>query len=383
MNDTNEKELREIFCQLHRFPELSGEEVQTAGRISGWLEQWGIPHMVNAETHAVVGCIEGTGRQGPVIALRADMDALPIAEPAGHPVVSEHPGVMHACGHDVHMTILLGVARTLQARRDALPGTVRLLFEPAEETIGGAKAMIAQGCLRNPQVQAVLGLHVVPELPVGRVRYRSGAMSGASDTIRILLQGRAAHGAYPHRGVDAIVMAAQVVSALQTLVSRETAPLDSAALTLGTIAGGTASNILADTVELTGTLRTLSPQVRERLMRRIAECAQGIAAAMDGSAEVDFIPGYPALYNDDALASVAARCFGDILAQDVQEDMLPSLGVESFSFFVQEVPGFFYDLGCDSPGTIHTREFCVNPECLALGVRLQTELALATLAHLG
>lgn len=373
--------LRATFTALHEDPELSGQEVRTSARVEAALGAMGIETRRYPGQTAVVGEITG-GLPGPVVALRADMDALPILEPPDHHPVSRNPGVMHACGHDAHTSILLGAASLLARRRREMPGRVRLLFEHAEETTGGAREMIDAGCLRDPPVSAVLGLHVAALAPVGQVSFRPGPMSGGSDDLHITLLGRGAHGAYPQDGVDAIVLAAQVICALQTLISRETAPLDSAALTLGRIEGGTAGNVIAGRVELTGTLRCLTPTVAERLRGRIRETAQGICRAMGGDARVRIESSYPPLVNDPDLTDHCAQALHTLLPGGVQEDRAPSLGVESFAFFAREVPGFFYNLACGSPAPIHSADFAIDPACLALGARLQAGLALRLLRAL-
>ncbi len=369
---------------LHRCPELSGQEVETRATLCSELTALGIEFQAlpPACGCAVVGLIRGA-LPGPTVALRADMDALPVDEPQGLPFRSQKPGIMHACGHDAHMAIQLGAARLLAARRDALPGNIKLLFEPAEETTGGAQGMIEAGCLEQPRVDAVLGLHMSPKRPCGHLSTRPGPASGSSDEIRLTLRGRAGHGAYPERGVDAIVIAAQVVTALQTLVSRETSPLDNAVLSLCTIAGGTATNIVCDCVTVGGTLRTVRADTRERLKRRIAEVTALTAQALGGLGEAELIPGYGAVINDPALTGHALELARAVLGPDcVHIDEHPSLGVESFSYFVQSTPGVYYDIGCGLGPPLHARDFFVDEACLPAATRMQAALAWETLLHL-
>lgn len=366
---------------LHAHPELSGQEHWTQGFLLAELKAMGIETLTYPDQHAVVGLLTGA-KPGPTLGIRADMDALPVQEDSACATPSENPGVMHACGHDAHMAILLGVAQVLSAQRDTLEGNLKLLFEPAEETYGGAQAMIAAGCMASPRVDAMLGLHMSPDLPVGSAMLRPGPMSGSSDGIAITIRGKVGHGAYPHRGVDAILIAAQVVSGLQALVSRETSPFAPVALTLGTVAGGTAANIICGEVMLTGTLRALHISDRRRLLARIEQTVVGIAQAMGGEGQATLSPGYPALINHPALTQTAMDVMARHIPQGLRIREQPSLGVESFSYFCQDVPGVFYDLGCGVGAPLHACNFFVDEACLPLGVKLQVDIALAILTQL-
>lgn len=369
----------DIRRRLHRIPEAGFAEHKTQRVIMDALEELGIPY--TTERTWVVGLIEG-GLPGDVVALRADMDALPLQEPEGLPFRSEHPGMMHACGHDAHMAMVLGAARMLMSMRDRLPGRVKLLFQPAEETDGGAEPMVRRGVLENPHVDRVYGLHVQPYLPVGTIETRPGTLNASTDEVLLTIRGRASHGAYPESGADAIVCAAQVICALQTLVSRSLSPLSSAVLTLGTIAGGTAGNIICDEVNMRGTLRTANGDIRAMMKRRMEEVARGVAAAMGCTAEVNIRPGYAALVNDRAEAArvmrVGARLLG---AQNVVEKAAPSMGGEDFSFFCEAVPGAFFHLGCvkkeDLPAPLlHSRDFRLDEDCLTVGAMMHVALVL-------
>jgi len=365
----------ECFQTLHRRPELSGQEYETRAFLLAELEALGIERLPCDAGNAVVGLIRG-GQPGPTIALRADMDALPVEEPADAPFSSERPGVMHACGHDAHMAIQLGAARLLTAHKERMCGNVKLLFEPAEETTGGAQHMIAAGCLENPRVDAIIGLHVSPALPAGHMSARPGIAHGSSDEVTLTLRGRAGHAAHPEQGVDAVMIAAQVITALQTLVSRQTAPLDGAALSLCMIEGGTAPNILCDKVTVRGTLRTLLPETRERLKGRLLEITEGIAQALGGVGEGALTEGYGPVINDPALTALALETGRAILGEErVHIAECPSLGVESFSYFARQAPGVFWNIGCGLGPPIHAKEFVVDEACLPLGARLQAALA--------
>ena len=364
---------------LHRIPERGFEEVKTQRAIMDALEEIGIPY--TTERTWVIGMIEGA-MEGETVALRADMDALPIEEPEGCPFRSEHPGMMHACGHDAHTAILLGAARMLHSIRDQLKGRVKLLFQPAEETLGGAQPMIEAGAMENPHVDRVYGLHVMPYLPVGMVETRGGTLNASTDSVRIKILGKAGHGAYPESGADAIVCAAQVITALQTLVSRNLSPLSSAVLSIGMIEGGTAANIICDEVRLRGTLRTANAELRAMMKGRIAEVAQGVAQAMGCRAEVNIISGYSALVNDEGEAARVGRVAKRLLGENgFVEKAAPSMGGEDFSFFTDCAPGAFYHLGCVSADRLpapplHSRDFELDEECLALGAMMHTALVL-------
>ena len=369
----------DIRRRLHRIPERGFAEVKTQQVIMETLDALGIPY--TTERTWVVGVIEGA-LPGQVVALRADMDALPLEEPEGLPFRSEHPGMMHACGHDAHMTMVLGSAKVLMGMRDRLPGTVKLLFQPAEETDGGAEPMVQRGVMENPHVDRVYGLHVQPYLPVGVIETRAGTLNASTDDVELTIHGRSSHGAYPESGAYAIVCAAQVITSLQTLVSRNVSPLASAVLSLGMISGGTAGNIICDRVSLRGTLRTANGEIRAMMKRRIAEVASGVAAAMGCTAEVCITSGYAALVNDEAEAGrvmrVGARLLGE---KNVVRKAAPSMGGEDFSFFCECVPGAFFHLGCvkkeDMPAPLlHSRDFHLDEDCLTVGAMMHVALVL-------
>lgn len=362
---------------LHRIPERGFAEVKTQQTIIAALNELGIPY--TTERTWVIGLIEGA-LPGETVALRADMDALPLQEPEGCPFRSEHEGMMHACGHDAHTAILLGAARVLQGMKDQLHGRVKLLFQPAEETDGGAEPMVAAGAMENPHVDRVYGLHVMPTHPMGVVETRTGTLNASTDSVKLIIRGKAGHGAYPDAATDAIVCAAQVISALQTLISRNVSPLQSAVLTFGVINGGTAQNIICDEVTLRGTLRTANSPLRAMMKQRIREVAEGVAAAMGCQADVAITSGYAALVNDAVEAArvkrVAARLLGEA---HVVEKEAPSMGGEDFSFFSDCAPGAFFHIGCVKPEwmpapPLHSRDFHLDEDCLLIGVMMHVAL---------
>ena len=365
--------------RIHQNPELSEHEFETQKTICAALDEIGVEYA--AESTWVVGLIRGA-RPGPTVALRADIDALPVTEPEGCPFRSKNEGVMHACGHDAHTAILLGAAKVLAGLREELSGNVKLLFQPAEETVGGAERMVKAGVMENPRVDCVYGLHVMPRLPVGTVETRTGTLNASTDRVEITVRGVSGHGAYPESGADAIVCAAQMVTALQTLVSRNLSPLSSAVLSFGQIEGGRAPNIICDRVTLTGTLRTANADIRAMMKRRISEVAQGVAQAMGCGADVAIRPGYNALVNDANEAArihrVGARLFGD---KHMLEKAEPSMGAEDFSFFNDAAPGAFFHIGCvpeeEMPApALHSAQFHLDERCLAVGMAMHIALAL-------
>ena len=365
--------------ELHMHPELGGQEENTQRYLMKYLAELGIEIVTYPGQYAVVGLIRGTF-PGKSIALRADMDGLPVQETTGLPFASRIQGKMHACGHDAHMAIALGAAKLLMEYRGQLHGNVKLLFEPAEETIGGAQDMVAAGCLENPHVDAVFGLHMLPDQPAGTVFTKAGSVSGSSNAINITVAGKGCHGAYPERGVDAAAISAQILTALQTLVSRNVSPLDSAVVTFGKISGGTARNVICDQVRMEGTLRTLKPETRALLKQRLNTIPKSIAQAMGGSAEVEVLDGYPAVYNDETLhdhfLALAKEMVGE---KNIVKRQYPSMGVESFSYFIANTPGVYYDLGSGVGPALHMCDFTVDESCLPVGVALQTAVALTLL----
>ena len=365
--------------ELHMHPELGGYEENTQRYLLKQLADMGIETVTYPGQYAVVGMIRGTF-PGKTIALRADMDGLPVLETTSLPFASRESGKMHACGHDAHMAIALGAAKLLVEYRDQMHGNVKLLFEPAEETIGGAQDMVAAGCMENPHVDAVFGLHMLPDQPAGVVFTKPGSVSGSSNAINITITGKGCHGAYPERGVDAVAISAQIITALQTLVSRNISPLDSAVVTFGKITGGTARNVICDQVRLEGTLRTLKPETRALLKQKLHTIPKSIAEAMGGSAEVEVLDGYPAVINDEALHEQFLSLAKDMVGEGrIVTRPYPSMGVESFSFFIANTPGVYYDLGCGVGPALHMCDFTVDESCLPVGVALQTAMMLTLL----
>jgi len=390
--------LQEIRRDLHQHPELGLEEHRTAKRVQGWLDELGIENVGGVGQTGVVGLIYGKAGQdsggnsegtsdGRTVALRADMDALPLQDAKEVPYRSQIAGKMHACGHDVHMTVLLGAARLLAERRDEFSGVVKLLFQPAEETVGGAQLMIADGVLEDPPVAAIFGLHVDPGMDVGSVGVRYGQRNASSDTVTLTINGRSGHGAYPAGAVDAIVVAAHVVTAIQSVVSRNIDARRSAVVSFGTVSGGTQGNIIANRVRLVGTVRALEPEIRSRVLERVKEIAEGVASGLGGSAELTVEPGYEPLINHDEIVDIVR---GNVVRL-VGEDRLvirpyPNMGVEDFAYYVSRVPGAFFSLGVRNQAAgivhpVHNELFDADEDCLALGAAVQALNALSVLEN--
>ncbi len=375
---------------IHQHPELSGEEQRTAALVAAALVEMGIEVRTGVAKHGVVGVLRGA-RPGPTVALRADMDALPVAEATDLPFKStvrtqyrgQEVGVMHACGHDAHVAMLLGAAQVLSRLRDRLPGTVVFIFQPSEEAPrDGAPLMITEGVLDAPKVDAIFGLHVFPG-PVGEIGYREGPLMASSDNFRITIHGRQTHGARPWDGTDPVVLGAQVVTALQTLVSRQTdLTLTPAVVTVGAFNGGVRENIIPDSAVLIGTIRTFDNAVRDRLHEQLRRTATGIASSGGGRAEVAIDIGNPVTANDSTLMRSVLPTLERVSPGQVKLAKL-SMPAEDFSHYQLRVPGVFLflaatpaDTPLDRAPANHSPLFHVNEDVLPLGVRTLSSLAL-------
>lgn len=378
-------ELVGIRHYLHAHPELSFEEAETGRYIADLLRAWGIPCTTGWGGHGVVAMLEGNG-PGPVIALRADIDALPIQEASDKPYRSVREGVMHACGHDAHTASLLGTAFILNELRDRWPGTVKLIFQPGEEKFpGGASLLIAEGVLRDPSPSAIYGQHVLPELEAGKAGFREGMSMASADELYLTVEGRGGHGAQPHLLVDPVAIAATLVTSLQQLVSRNANPLLPTVLTFGKIwSDGGATNVIPSRVHLEGTLRTLDEDWRQEAHRLLSRMAEGIASGMGGQARLEIRKGYPALHNDPALTRRARSSAEAYLGADNVVDIPVRMGAEDFAWYGRELPSCFYRLGIASPGGppaagLHSPAFDIHDEALRTGCGLMARIALDAL----
>jgi len=367
---------------LHRHPELGFEERRTAGIVARHLEGLGYEVETGVAETGVVGLLRGA-RPGPVVMIRADMDALPITEENEHDFVSENPGVMHACGHDGHVAIGMGVASLLARHRDELGGTVKMVFQPAEEGIGGAVRMISDGVLADPRPDLALGLHILSIVPCGRVLAGDGPVMAAADTFGIVVRGRGGHGAMPHQTVDAGLVAAQIVTALQTVVSRNVDPSETAVVSVGRIRAGTAANIIADSAEMTGTIRTFDEATRELVVRRMCELVEGTARAMGAEAQLTFGDSTHAVVNDPDVTERVRAAAGRVLGLDHVSSDQRLMGSEDMAFFLREVPGCFFFIGGGRSPEEHTHhhpKFDFDEAVLPVGVAVLCEVVADLLA---
>jgi amidohydrolase len=382
--------------QIHQNPELGNREFQTAQLVAEHLRALGLEVQTGVAHTGVVAILRG-GRPGPVIAVRADMDALPVTEDTGYSFMStvrttylgQDVGVSHACGHDIHTAVQLGVASVLASMKDEIAGTVKFIFQPAEEgpppgEEGGADLMVAEGVLENPRPSAIFGLHSFSEMDVGTLGYTPGPALAAVDHFKIEIQGRQAHGAAPHLSVDPIVMAAQAVTAFQTIRSRNLSPLEPSVITVGIVRGGTRFNIIPDVVHLEGTVRTYNPEVRDAVERRMGEILDGISRAAGGSYVLDYDRGTPATINDILLTTKMAPTLERVVGEENVDVLEPTMGGEDFAYYANEIPGFFFRLGTVKPGTQsgghHTPTFSADDASIPIGMRAMVNLVLDYLA---
>lgn len=380
-----EKTLVSDRRHLHQNPELSFEEVQTSAFVQERLRDLNIPFTSGIGGYGVVANLQGH-RPGPVVALRADMDALPIQEANEVPYASKVPGVMHACGHDVHTASLLGVAALLRSRTQEFSGTVRFLFQPAEEKLpGGASLMIRDGALANPQPQAIYGQHVMPLLPAGTVGFRSGRYMASADEIRLTIRGKGGHAAMPHLNTDAVLIASHIVVALQQVVSRRANPTLPSVLSFGHIIGEGAYNVLPNEVRLRGTFRTMDETWRDQAHALIREIASGTASAMGAICDVEIDRGYPMLFNHPEPTALARSTAEAYLGPQQVVDLDLWMAAEDFAFYAQQIPATFYRLGTRNEAkgwvsSVHTSTFDVDESALPLGAGLMAAIALEQLA---
>ena len=381
-------EIIKLRRNFHMNPELGFEEYETSKFIKGYLDKEGISYESYAKT-GVCGIIRGDleEKKDRVIGLRSDIDALPIEENNKCEYISTVKGKMHACGHDGHAAILLGVAKILNRNRELFGGTIKLIFEPAEETIGGARYMIEEGVLTAPNVDIMCGLHLDENINCGQVEVKFGAVNAASNPFKVEVMGVGGHGAYPSSAIDPIVISSNIINALQNIVSREVNPLNSAVITVGSIHGGTGANIIPEKVTLTGIIRTLNSEDRQLVTRRVDEIAKGIGLTLRGKVKIEIEESYPMLINDknsvNKLRNAAIKVIGE---ENVLEQEYPHMGVESFAYFANEIPSVFYFLGCrnEEKGIIHPAHsslFDIDEDALMIGVAIQCQMVLDYLTN--
>lgn len=376
-----------IRRQLHRFPELGYQEVKTSQLVRDTLDELGVAYRSGIAETGVVATL-GTG-ESPCIGLRADMDALPIHEETDVPFRSEVDGKMHACGHDCHTAMLLGAARVLKARESELPGTVRLLFQPAEEGGAGGKRMRDEGALANPNVERIFGLHVWPQLTTGTIGSRAGTFLAAAGEVDITVRGKGGHAAMPHLCIDPVVTSAKIITELQTIVSRSLDPLDSGVISITMVHGGEAYNVIPEKVHLAGTIRALTMDRFEWLKDRVQSIATQIAAANECEATVEF-PGnpYPPTVNDAAVWNDVQGFAGELLGSDAVHEIPAVMGGEDFAFYTEQVPGCFVGLGIRNEDagctySVHHPMFKVDEDALPIGSALHACFAFQALREVG
>lgn len=367
------EELRQIRRDLHKIPELGLKEYKTSAYIREKLEGFGITELETWLETGVVAVIRGKGKKE-AVAFRADMDALPVTEQTGCDFTSEHVGCMHACGHDGHVTVLLGFAKYLQEHKDELENDVVLIFQPAEEGPGGAQLLVDAGLFEKHPVRCIIGCHIFPQVPQGKVACRKGAMMARNGEVDVHIYGESAHGAQPHLGHDAVLAAGAVITGLHTILSRNVSPLDSGVLTFGAIHGGEACNIIAKEVKLEGTMRAFSDEAYETMTKRVQEAAAGIAAGYGCKGEAVFRHMYRVVDNDPKLVELLQEVAGDNY-----EETPPYMLAEDFSLYLQKVPGMFFFLGSGNEEkgyihSLHSAQFQFDEEILALGVETYAKL---------
>ncbi|MBD0344157.1 MAG: amidohydrolase [Coleofasciculus sp. Co-bin14] len=361
--------------RLHQRPELGFREHLTAQLVAQKLQEWGIEHKIGIAKTGIVATIESK-RPGPVLAIRADMDALPIQEANDVPYRSQHDGIMHACGHDGHTAIALGTAYYLSQHREDFAGTVKIIFQPAEEGPGGAKPMIEEGVLQNPDVDAIIGLHLWNNLPLATVGVRSGALMAAVECFSCTILGKGGHGAIPHQTIDSIVVSAQIVNALQTIVARNIDPLESAVVTVGELQAGSANNVIADTARMRGTVRYFNPKLEGYFSKRIEQIIAGVCQSHGASYELNYESLYPPVINDISMAELVRSVASDVV--ETPAGIVPecqTMGGEDMAFFLQKVPGCYFFLGSANPAKDlayphHHPRFDFDETALGMGVEI-------------
>ncbi len=366
---------------IHAHPELSFQEINTAKYISEKLTAFGITHTTGIAGTGIVAIIKGTNSEKHTIALRADMDALPILEKNEVAYASQNSGIMHACGHDVHSTCLLGTAYILQQLKEEFEGTVKLIFQPGEEKHpGGASIMIKEGVLENPKPDAIFGLHVYPHLPFGKVGFKEGQYMASADEVYITIKGKGGHAALPHQTIDPIIMASNVLLTLQQIISRYKNPLIPSVLSFGKIQGGNVGNVIPDEVRIEGTFRSMDETWRYKAQELIKKHTIEICKALGGDAIVEIPVGYPSLINDVTLTQKARQIAIDTMGADNVCELNQRMAAEDFSFYTHQVPGCFFRIGTSHNGSfehpVHTPYFDIHPEAIGIGIKIFCNLVM-------
>lgn len=371
--EQNKEDLLNIRHQIHRHPETAFEEIETTKLIKKALDDAGIENHPNGDSTGVIGLIHGA-KEGPVLAIRADIDALPITENTGLPFSSEVSGKCHACGHDLHTTVLIGAARLLKEYQNDLCGTIKLIFQPAEEVMTGAAKTIANGALENPKPDFILACHTWPDMPAGSIGVRKGTMLGASDSFKVKVIGKGGHAAHPQKGIDPVVIAAHIITQLQTIVSRRVAAIDPVVVTVGHLEAGTAANIIPNEAYFEGTVRTQSNETRNHVAEILKQLAVGTARAMGGDAEVSYTFGVGPTISEDHLVDEISEAVTELLGNDkLLQVPSPSMGSEDFARYLEHIPGAIFRLGThnDTPESklaLHNASLLFDEKAIPTGV---------------
>ncbi len=365
---------------LHQIPETAYTEKKTAAYVTDYLNREGLEVKTGIAENGVVGLLQ-TEREGPTLLLRADMDALPLVEATGLPFASKHAGVMHACGHDAHMAMVLGAATALNTIRDDLTGNIKFLFQPAEEGPGGAKPMIEAGVMENPHVDYCAGCHLWPDIPEGTIGVKAGPFMAAMDRFDLKIVGHGGHGAMPHLCVDALEVGTQVVGALQRIVSRHMNPLQPSVVTIGSFHAGSAFNIIPAEAELSGTTRTFDKHIWHSWEKKLRKVIQGVCESMGADFDLNFAQGYPPTINDEFMSEIVSQCAAKVVGNEQVLDPPQTMGGEDFAYFLQKTAGCFFALGVGHAGgvSVHNPGFDFNENVLPLGVETFAHIALKLL----
>ena len=377
----NASEILDIRRYLHANPELSFKEYETSKFVTSQLDKWGVSYKSGFVETGIVAHIEGKNPSSKVIALRGDMDALPIIEANNVPYKSKNEGVMHACGHDVHTSCVMGVAKTLHSLRDEFEGTVKIIFQPGEERLpGGASLMIKEGALENPKASSIVGQHVLPELAVGKVGFRSGMYMASADEVHFTVTGKGGHSALPHYLIDPVLITSHIIVALQQLVSRRTKPGVPCVLSFGSVHANGATNVIPNEVHVQGTFRTMDEEWRKEAHIIMKKMAEEMASSMGATCDFRVDVGYPFVYNDDVVTEFARGAAKDYLGEENVVELDMRMTGEDFSFYTQHMPGCFYRLGVGNVAKgltsgLHTPTFNVDEKCLEVGTGLMAYIA--------
>jgi len=380
--DTYKERIVTIRRDLHAIPEVAYTEIQTSAYIQKFLKQEGIPFTSGIAETGILAVIE-TGRPGKSLMIRTDMDALPIQEATGLPFASSNEGCMHACGHDGHMAMALTTISILNHHKEELSGTIKLIFQPAEEGPGGAATMIEQGVMENPKVDYSLGCHLWPAVPEGKVGVKNGPLMAAMSRFDIVLNGKAGHGAMPHLSIDALDTGVQLINALQRLVSRKSNPIEPAVLTVGTFSSGTSYNIVAGDAKISGTTRTFDKETWLAWAGMIETVVMGVCSSMGTSYTMEYDLGYPPVVNDSEMADLVRLCAVQVVGKEAVIEPEKTMGGEDMAFFLERSKGcfFFLGVGREDGSSLHNPYFDFNEDVLLLGVEIYLRAAVSLLAH--